>query len=239
MVYVMNVILMKGINKMSRYKKRKSKNNLNFLNLISIYTIVNCIIITLMIIVLVIKIKISDNNFMIPKVLENINEVPITTESVKTINNHIEVSIPYKRHVINIRNQLKNKGFYDKILSENDKYLLAKIAMAEAENQNIQTKTLVIMSVLNRLESPDFPDSISEIIFQNTGNIYQYSPVMQGGRWYKVEPDSDCYEALKIVLTTKYDYSDGALYFESCKGDSWHNKNLTYLYQSQDLRFYK
>ena len=129
---------------------------------------------------------------------------------------------------------------YDKEFTEDDKYLLAKIAMAEAESQNIQTKTLVIMSVLNRVESDDFPDSILEVIFQNNGKTYQYSPVMQGGRWWTTEPDEDCYEAVEVVLATEYDYSDGALYFESCaEEENWYSKNLEFLYQSEDLRFYK
>lgn len=129
---------------------------------------------------------------------------------------------------------------YDKEFTEDDKYLLAKIAMAEAESQNIQTKTLVIMSVLNRVEGDDFPDSILEVIFQNNGKTYQYSPVMQGGRWWTTEPDEDCYEAVEVVLATEYDYSDGALYFESCaEEENWHSKNLEFLYQSEDLRFYK
>lgn len=129
---------------------------------------------------------------------------------------------------------------YDKEFTEDDKYLLAKIAMAEAESQNIQTKTLVIMSVLNRVESDDFPDSILEVIFQNNGKTYQYSPVMQGGRWWTTEPDEDCYEAVEVVLATEYDYSDAALYFESCaEEENWHSKNLEFLYQSEDLRFYK
>ena len=129
---------------------------------------------------------------------------------------------------------------YDKEFTEDDKYLLAKIAMAEAESQNIQTKTLVIMSVLNRVESDDFPDSILEVIFQNNGKTYQYSPVMQGGRWWTTEPDEDCYEAVEVVLATEYDYSDGALYFESCaEEENCYSKNLEFLYQSEDLRFYK
>lgn len=129
---------------------------------------------------------------------------------------------------------------YDKEFTEDDKYLLAKIAMAEAESQNIQTKTLVIMSILNRVESDDFPDSILEVIFQNNGKTYQYSPVMQGDRWWTTEPDEDCYEAVEVVLATEYDYSDGALYFESCaEEENWHSKNLEFLYQSEDLRFYK
>ena len=131
------------------------------------------------------------------------------------------------------------KLLHNKVFTEDEKYMLAKIVMAEAENQDIRTKTLVIMSILNRVENEYFPDSISEVIFQNDGKIYQFSPIIPGGRYWTTEPNKDCYEAIEIVLSTEYDYSEGALYFESCEGDSWHNKNLTYLYQSGDLRFYK
>lgn len=127
-------------------------------------------------------------------------------------------------------------------LTKQDKYYLAKITMAEAENQNIKTKKLVIMSILNRVESKDFPDSISEVIFQKSGNVYQYSPMMPNGRWYKVEPNKECYKALKSVLKSKSNknISKGALYFESCKeADNWHSRNLKFLYQSGGLRFYK
>lgn len=124
---------------------------------------------------------------------------------------------------------------YSKDWSAEDSYLLAKIAMAEAEGCNIQTKTLVIMTVLNRVWSDEFPDTIEEVIFQEN----QFSPI-NNGRWDRVEPNEDCYEAVKIVMETKYDYSGGATYFENCADeDNWHSRNLEFLYESQGIRFYK
>jgi hypothetical protein len=56
----------------------------------------------------------------------------------------------------------------------------------------------------------------------------------------KAEQKEACYEAVKIANEAKYDYSDGALYFESCADeDNWHNRNLEFLYESDGLRFYK
>ena len=49
---------------------------------------------------------------------------------------------------------------YNKDWSAKESYLLARIAMAEAEGCNIQTKTLIIMCVLNRVWSDEFPDTI-------------------------------------------------------------------------------
>lgn len=130
---------------------------------------------------------------------------------------------------------------YSRGLSEDDKYLLAKIAMAEAEGESIETKIFVILTVLNRVESEYkyFPDTIEEVIFQNNGNVYQFSPVIPGGRWYRVEPNEECWEAVEIVNAMKEDISMGALYFESCEGESWHSRNLEFLFKSDNMRFYK
>ena len=124
---------------------------------------------------------------------------------------------------------------YSKDWSTEESYLLARIAMAEAEGCNIQTKTLIIMCVLNRVWSDEFPDTIEEVIFQEN----QFSPI-DNGRWDRVEPNEDCYEAVKIVMEAKYDYSGGATYFENCADeDNWHSRNLEFLYESEGIRFYK
>lgn len=124
---------------------------------------------------------------------------------------------------------------YSKDWSAKESYLLARIAMAEAEGCNTQTKTLIIMCVLNRVWSDEFPDTIEEVIFQEN----QFSPI-DNGRWDRVEPNEDCYEAVKVVMEAKYDYSGGATYFESCGDeDNWHSRNLEFLYESEGIRFYK
>ena len=124
---------------------------------------------------------------------------------------------------------------YSKDWSAEESYLLARIAMAEAEGCNTQTKTLIIMCVLNRVWSDEFPDTIEEVIFQEN----QFSPI-DNGRWDRVEPNEDCYEAVKAVMEAKYDYSGGATYFENCADeDNWHSRNLEFLYESEGIRFYK
>ena len=124
---------------------------------------------------------------------------------------------------------------YSKDWSAKESYLLARIAMAEAEGCNTQTKTLIIMCVLNRVWSDEFPDTIGEVIFQEN----QFSPI-DNGRWDRVEPNEDCYEAVKVVMEAKYDYSVGATYFENCADeDNWHSRNLEFLYESEGIRFYK
>ena len=111
--------------------------------------------------------------------------------------------------------------------------MLAKIAMAEAESEGVEGKALVILVVLNRVQSDRFPDSVSEVIFQQG----QFSPV-GSGRFDRVEPDQECYEALDLVRLESWDESQGALYFESESASDWHKNNLHFLFQYGNHYFY-
>lgn len=127
---------------------------------------------------------------------------------------------------------------YEK-LSDNDRYLLAKIVQCEAGNKSVRTRELVALTVLNRVKSNKFPNTIYDVIFQHSGKVYQFSPIVDGA-WKKKEPESKDYEAVDNVLNTTYDYSEGSLYFEDCKNpNNWHSRNLTFILKSQGMRFYK
>lgn len=128
---------------------------------------------------------------------------------------------------------------YSKDWSINDNYLLAKIAMAEAEGCDLQTKCHVIMVILNRVHDSRFPNTIEEVIFEKHGDTYQFTPV-GNGRWNSVEPNEECWKAVEKVINSTHDSSEGALFFESCANDdNWHSKNLIFLYESDGIRFYK
>lgn len=120
-------------------------------------------------------------------------------------------------------------------LDAKESYLLAKIAMAEAEGEDVEGKALVIMVVLNRVWSDKFPDSIEEVIMQEN----QFSVTHEGGRWWTVEPDEDCYKALDMVIAEQWDGSQEALYFESEGKSTWHQDNLEYLFKHGNHYFYK
>ena len=170
-----------------------------------------------------------------PAVSEEVNE----SYKVKTIKPHVSALITCEPDAQKEETEIEVDYYpeftYSKDWSAQESYLLAKIAMAEAEGCNIQTKTLIIMCVLNRVWSDEFPDTIEEVIFQEN----QFSPI-DNGRWDRVEPNEDCYEAVKVVMEAKYDYSGGATYFENCADeDNWHSRNLEFLYESEGIRFYK
>lgn len=118
--------------------------------------------------------------------------------------------------------------------SAEDSEILLKIAMAEAEGESTRGKALVMLVVLNRVWSDEFPDTVEDVVFQPR----QFSPVGEDGRYWTVEPDRDCYEALELIMQG-WDESGGALYFESCENSSWHSENLEYLYQFGNHKFYR
>ena len=118
-------------------------------------------------------------------------------------------------------------------LDAEERYLLAKIAMAEAESEDTAGKALVIMVVLNRVQSGDFPDSIEEVVYQPG----QFSPVGDG-RFDMVEPDADCWAALDLIMLDGWDGSCGATYFESESESTWHGRNLDFLFQHGSHYFY-
>lgn len=115
-----------------------------------------------------------------------------------------------------------------------ESYLLAKIAMAEAESEDTEGKALVMLVVLNRVwDDEEFPDTIEEVIYQPG----QFSPI-SNGRFDKVEPDADCWAALDLIMLDKWDESCGATYFESESESTWHSENLVFLFQHGKHYFY-
>lgn len=117
--------------------------------------------------------------------------------------------------------------------SEKDAYLLMKIAMAEAEDEDTEGKALVMRVVLNRVGHRGFPNSIKQVIYQEK----QFSPITNG-RFDRVEPNKDCRKAFDMIAEDDWDESQGALYFESKSDSTWHEDNLCYLFRHGNHYFY-
>ncbi len=129
--------------------------------------------------------------------------------------------------------------------SSDEAYMLAKIAMAEAEGESIEGKAMVIMVVLNRVHAEGFGNTIEDVIFEHHTNskgkeVYQFTPVQPGGRWYRVEPNADCWKALRMIEMENWDESEGALYFEAADREGeWHRNHLEYIKTVGNHNFYK
>lgn len=119
-------------------------------------------------------------------------------------------------------------------LSDEDKTLLLKIGMAERGKEECVTCiALVMRTVLNRMESDRFADTVHGVIHTPD----QFTPVADG-TFAKAEPNELCEEALDMVIRG-WDESQGACFYEWCQGESWHSKNLQLLFQHCDTRFYQ
>lgn len=82
--------------------------------------------------------------------------------------------------------------------------LLAQVVEAEAGGEEYLGKCLVVDVILNRVKSEDFPDTITEVIYQP----YQFACVLDGGldrAGYRMQEDD--YKAVEQELKEQIDYS--------------------------------
>jgi len=91
-------------------------------------------------------------------------------------------------------------------IAADDRKLLAQLVHAEAKGEPFEGKVKVAKVILNRVKSPNFPDSIKEVIMQPG----QFTPV-QTGAIHNTPVDSDYQAVDKAVSTMNED--DGSLYF--------------------------
>ena len=65
-------------------------------------------------------------------------------------------------------------------ISDKEKDLFARLVEAEAKGEPYEGKVAVATVVLNRVESPQFPDTVTEVINEVVGDAYAFSPVQNG-----------------------------------------------------------
>ncbi|MFF2450536.1 cell wall hydrolase [Neobacillus sp. NPDC058068] len=65
-------------------------------------------------------------------------------------------------------------------ISDKEKDLFARLVEAEAKGEPYEGKVAVATVVLNRVESPQFPDTVTEVINEVVGKAYAFSPVQNG-----------------------------------------------------------
>ena len=121
----------------------------------------------------------------------------------------------------------------EQTMTENDEYILLQIAMAEAGDQDIEGKALVMNVIMNRIRDDEFPSTVEDVVMQPG----QFEPV-DNGSFYEVTPDWGCVEALEMVADG-WDESCGATYFEESYDGSWQSSNLEKLFVHGCHTFYR
>lgn len=85
------------------------------------------------------------------------------------------------------------------ITNKNERDLLTRIVHAEAEGESHEGKVAVALVVLNRVDSKDFPNTITDVIYQKG----QFSPV-SNGRINTITPTNASVVAVNEALEKRY-----------------------------------
>jgi N-acetylmuramoyl-L-alanine amidase len=99
-------------------------------------------------------------------------------------------------------------------ISAEEKDLLARLVHAEAKGEPFAGKVAVATVVLNRVAHPDFPNTITEVIYERSGGYYAFTPVQNGE--INKPADREAYRAVEEALAFR-GLGNGSLYFYNPK----------------------
>lgn len=107
------------------------------------------------------------------------------------------------------RTEVKDISNVD-LIAMDDAVLIAKLVLAEAEGEPEMGKRLVIDTVLNRLDSSDFPNTVYDVVYQP----YHYDPAWDG----RIDLFSELDDAFKLVVDEIHNRTNSeVLYFRTDK----------------------
>lgn len=127
-------------------------------------------------------------------------------------------------------------------LSSDDYQNLLKIVEAEAGGEDDVGKMLVANVVINRVMDEQFPDTVTEVVFQKENGITQFSPISDG-RFQKITVTDNTIEVVERALMGE-NVANGALYFASrASADPermhWFDTQLTFLFSYGGHEFFQ
>ena len=117
-------------------------------------------------------------------------------------------------------------------ISYEDAQRLLKIAYSEAGNQGCEGQLLVMQTIWNRVQSEQFPNTIQEVIEQES----QFSSVSNGS-YYTAEPNWESHMAL-AEFEKNLNHDDMLIGFETINNGSTLLKYFDYYKTYQDHMFY-
>lgn len=128
-----------------------------------------------------------------------------------------------------------------KLMSDGDYDNLLRIVEAEAGTEDVKGRILVANVVMNRVKDERFPDTVTEVVWEQNLGVAQFSPTYDG-RIYQVTVSESTKDAVRQALEG-VDYSQGALFFvEKAAADksgvAWFEKDLKRLFKYGVHEFY-
>ena len=98
-------------------------------------------------------------------------------------------------------------------VTEDDIDMLAALAWHEARGEPFEGQVAVVLTALNRCLSPEFPDTVEEVVFQKYGDVWQFSPAPY---LWTAEPTQTQYDAVYTALhDTDYILPAEAVFFST------------------------
>lgn len=127
------------------------------------------------------------------------------------------------------------------MMSDTDYDTLLRIVEAEAGGEDLKGKILVANVIMNRVRSPEFPDTVTEVVWETTEGTAQFSPTYDG-RINTVTVSDETMEAVRQALEG-VDYSQGALFFVAKeqadqRNVAWFDSDLEHLFEYGVHDFY-
>lgn len=65
-------------------------------------------------------------------------------------------------------------------ISKDERELLERIVEAEAKGESFAGKVAVATVILNRVDSPEFPNNVRDVVYEVVGKAYAFTPVQNG-----------------------------------------------------------
>jgi N-acetylmuramoyl-L-alanine amidase len=146
-----------------------------------------------------------------------------TTHTVKSGETLWKIGNQYGISVIELRsaNQQWNDMIYigqklavPQTISAAERNLLARLVSAEAKGESYAGKVAVATVVLNRVNHPDFPNTVKNVIYQIDGGHYAFTPVQNGT--IHGAADAESIRAVNEALAFR-GQGNGSLYFYNPK----------------------
>lgn len=121
---------------------------------------------------------------------QNVPEPVIITQVEEVIKTE-RVEVP---KVVTVEVQKVVPRVIETELNDNEKELIARVVMSEAPYEDMIGKRLVVDTILNRVDSPAFPNSV-------------YGVVYQDGQFFKaVNYNPECMDAVELETYERLDY---------------------------------
>lgn len=126
-------------------------------------------------------------------------------------------------------------------ISDTDYETLLAIVEAEAGGEDLNGRIMVANVIFNRVRSDQFPDNVTDVVWQTSGGSPQFSPTADG-RIHTVGISEITREAVNRAIDGE-DLSQGALFFMAedqaeKKNADWFKENLKFLFQHGVHSFY-